>query len=221
MSSIDEQVQRIRSMVLPSGVLHGDPFQVLIKTILSHRTRDETTDTAASRLFERFPGPRELKNAPLEEVETLVRPTGFYSVKAARIIEVARIIDEDLGGVVPRTKEGLMRLPGVGPKTANCVRVFAYGDDAIPVDTHVHRIANRLGWVHTTSPEATESALEAVLPRHLWVPINELLVTFGKQVCRPVRPRCESCLLADTCPHGSAHSHVREGGIVKRSFENQ
>ena len=114
-----------------------------------------------------------------------------------------------------------MRLPGVGPKTANCVRVFAYGDDAIPVDTHVHRIANRLGWVHTTSPEATESALEAVLPRHFWVPINELLVTFGKQVCRPVRPRCGSCLLADTCPHGLAYSHVREEGIVKRSFENQ
>jgi endonuclease-3 len=210
MNDIAGQMARIREMVVPTGVLRGDPFQVLIKTILSHRTKDENTDAAAERLFARFPTPAALKAAPQDEVERLIRSTGFYTVKAARVIEVSRIIDEELGGIVPRDKAALMRLPGVGPKTANCVLVFAYGDDAIPVDTHVHRIANRIGWVSTKTPEETEPALERVLPRHLWAPANELLVTFGKAVCRPLRPRCGECLIAGSCAYFLATTHKRE-----------
>ena len=210
MDSIADQMARIRDMVVPDGVLRGSPFEVLIKTILSHRTKDENTDAAAARLFARFPTPRALKAAPPDEVERLIRSTGFYTVKAARVIEVSRIIDEELGGVVPRDKASLMALPGVGPKTANCVLVFAYGDDAIPVDTHVHRIANRIGWVSTKTPEETEPALERALPRALWAPANELLVTFGKQICRPQRPRCEACLIAPSCAYYQGISLKRE-----------
>lgn len=210
MESITGQMALIREMVEPHGVLRGSPFQVLIKTILSHRTKDENTDAAADRLFAKYPTPVLLKDAPPDDVERLIRSTGFYTVKAARVIEVSRIVDEELGGIVPRDKQALMELPGVGPKTANCVLVFAYGDDAIPVDTHVHRIANRIGWVSTRTAEETEPELERVLPKELWAPANELLVSFGKLVCKPQRPRCEACLLTPYCAYFKGISLKRE-----------
>ncbi|MBN1786258.1 MAG: endonuclease III [Candidatus Methanofastidiosa archaeon] len=213
MTDIVEQIKLISDMVDPIDLEKSDPFQTLVKTILSHRTKDENTDRASEALFGKFPNARALKSAPIELVEQLIRPAGFYSVKARRIIEVARLIDEEMGGNVPRTKEGLMALPGVGPKTANCVLVFAYGMDAIPVDTHVHRIANRIGWVITKRPEDTEEALLRKVPRDHWLTLNELLVNFGKTICRPVSPRCGICLLSGSCKYFKSTFHLKRKGV--------
>ena len=181
-----------------------DPFQVLIGTILSQRTRDANTDAASARLFARFPDARSLARARRSEVEALIRVTGFYRVKARVLGAVAREVLERFGGTVPREYDELVSLPGVGPKTANCVLVFGYGIPAIPVDTHVHRIANRLGVVRTKSPEETESALRARVDSRFWIPVNPLLVQHGQNLCRPNRPRCPECPIADQCATGIA-----------------
>ena len=185
-----------------------DPFQVLIGTILSQRTRDANTDAASARLFARFPDAPSLARAKRSEVEPLIRATGFYRVKARVLGVVAREVLDRFGGVVPRTYEELVSLPGVGPKTANCVLVFGYGIPAIPVDTHVHRIANRLGVVRTKTPEATEEALRERVDPRFWIPVNPLLVQHGQNLCRPNRPRCPECPIADQCATGTA---LREG----------
>lgn len=169
------------------------PFRVMIATLLSHRTRDEATHAACMSLFARHPTPASLASAPLSEIETLIRPVGFYRVKARRIRDVARTLIERHGGRVPEEFSELMALPGVGRKTANCVLVYGFGRDAIPVDTHVHRISNRLGIVRTTTPEETEGALTSLVPQDLWQDVNELMVVFGQRVCRPIGPRCREC----------------------------
>jgi len=216
MADILWQIRNIRLMVDPITINRNDPFQTLIKTILSHRTKDENTDKASEVLFKSYPDARSLKSASLGHVEKLIRPVGFFTVKAGRVIEVARIIDEELDGIVPRTKEELMKLPGVGPKTANCVLVFAYGFDAIPVDTHVHRIANRLGWVKTKDPVKTEEALMKIVPKEQWLMLNELLVNFGKKVCRPTSPKCGICLIKDSCKYYQDTSSL----IKEKSIDN-
>jgi endonuclease III len=181
-----------------------DPFQVLIGTILSQRTRDEATDVASARLFARYPDPARLAAADPRSIEPLIRETGFYRTKARAVRDCAREILERFHGVVPRTMEELLSLPHVGPKTANCVLVFGYGIPAIPVDTHVHRIANRLGVVHTRTPEETEARLREVVPERYWIPLNPLLVQHGQNVCRPVGPKCPECPVADLCATGVA-----------------
>jgi endonuclease-3 len=181
-----------------------DPFQVLIGTVLSQRTRDEATDVASARLFAQYPDATSLARAPTASVEPLIRGTGFYHTKARVIREVAREILGRFGGVVPKTFEELTSLRGVGPKTANCVLVFGYGIPAIPVDTHVHRIANRLGVVRTRTPEETERALAQSVDRRYWIPVNPLLVQHGQNLCRPIGPRCPECPIADLCATGRA-----------------
>jgi len=178
----------------------GDPFKVLIGTILSQRTRDEQTDKAAEALFSKFSTPEEIANADVEAIEKLIKPAGFYRVKAKKVKEVARLVLEQHGGAVPRDFEALMRLPSVGRKTANCVLVYGFGVPAIPVDTHVHRISNRLGWARTSTPEKTEAVLVKLIPKELWLGVNTLLVAHGRNVCRPVGPRCGECRLWDICP---------------------
>jgi endonuclease-3 len=186
-----------------------DPFQVLIGTILSQRTKDANTDRASAALFARYPSPRELALAPLGGLERLIRPVGFYRTKARNIRACARAILREHGGVVPRRYEELLKLPGVGPKTANCTLVFGYGEPAIPVDTHVHRIANRFGVLRTRTPEATEEELRRILPREYWIPLNPLLVQHGQNLCRPRNPRCPECPLVSLCPTGIAREHGR------------
>jgi len=186
-----------------------NPFQVLIGTILSQRTRDANTDVASARLFARFPDARSLAAARRTEVEPLIRATGFYRVKARVLGVVAREVLERFGGTVPRTYDELVSLPGVGPKTANCVLVFGYGIPAIPVDTHVHRIANRLGVVRTRTPEETEAALRETVDPRYWIPVNPLLVQHGQNLCRPNRPLCPQCPIADQCATGRALSEGR------------
>ncbi|HEX7899245.1 MAG TPA: endonuclease III [Planctomycetota bacterium] len=175
-----------------------DPFRILIGTILSARSRDEMTDKISAVLFARYPTAKALAGARRRDVEKILQPIGFYRTKAGYVIESARRV---LGGV-PRTLEGLMELPGVGRKVANCVLVYAFGERAIPVDTHVHRLSNRLGWVKTKTPEETERELVRRVPRRLWPLVNEALVAHGKRVCRPIGPLCESCPLVGDCAHG-------------------
>jgi len=175
-----------------------DPFRILIGTILSARSRDETTDRITDLLFAAWPTPRALARAPRRAVEKILKPIGFYRMKAGYVQETARLVLEK-GGIVPRTLEELLEFPGVGRKVANCVLVYAFGGQAIPVDTHVHRLSNRLGWVKTRSPEETERALVKMVPRRLWPLINEAFVAHGKRTCRPIGPLCQGCAIRFAC----------------------
>lgn len=184
------------------------PFRHLVGTILSARSRDETTDRVTEALFRRYPTPAALARARTSALERLLRPIGFYRTKARYVREAARHVLRR--GGVPDTLEGLLEIPGVGRKVANCVLVYAFGREAIPVDTHVHRIANRLGWVRTRAPEETERALAALVPRKLWPILNEVLVAHGKAVCRPIGPRCGPCPVRRACATGRALTAVPE-----------
>ncbi|RLG59518.1 MAG: endonuclease III [Candidatus Hydrothermarchaeota archaeon] len=177
-----------------------DPFVVLISTILSQRTRDENTIRATNKLFSVYKTPEEIAKAPLEKLEEIIKEVGFYKVKAKRIKEVSRIIAEKYNNSVPDNIKELLKLPGVGRKTANCVLVYGYNKHAIPVDTHVHRISNRLGLVKTKSPEETEKELTKIIPKEYWRELNSLFVKFGQIICKPINPRCNECPLADICP---------------------
>ncbi len=175
------------------------PYEVLVRTILSQRTRDENTDKATENLFSVYPTMEDVAEAPVEEIAELVRQAGFYNVKAARIKEVSNILLDEYGGIVPDTISELVKLPGVGRKTANCVLVFGFQKDAIPVDVHVHRISNRLGLVHTKEPEETEDVLREIVPQEYWLPINDLMVQFGQNICKPINPQHMECPFTELC----------------------
>lgn len=176
-------------------------FRVLIGTLLSARTQDATTHAASMRLFRRAPTPKAMVRLSVREIERLIYPVSFYRTKARHVKETCRLLMERFGGQVPGTMEALLTLPGVGRKTANLVLILAHGSrDNICVDTHVHRISNRLGWVSTKTPEQTEQALYRAIPRQWWPDVNLYLVTWGQNVCRPIGPRCRSCVLAARCP---------------------
>lgn len=177
----------------------GDPFRVLIATVLSQRTRDPVTAIASSRLFSRYPDVKKLAKADTRVVSRLIRPVGFYKTKARRIKEISRILLDKHGGKVPEKMEELLDLPAVGRKTANCVLVYGFGKPAIPVDTHVHRISNRLGLVHTKTPEETEIELTRITDRRDWLELNEVFVKFGQSICRPIGPKCSTCILNSNC----------------------
>jgi len=176
-----------------------DPFKILISTILSARTRDSNTEEATKTLFAKFNTPDLIANAEVDELEKLIYKSGFYKVKAVRIKEVSQIIKEKYNNVVPNDFEDLVSLPGVGAKTANCVLVYAFKVPAIPVDTHVHRIPNRLGWIKTKKPEETEKELKKIIPKDQWIHINRLFVRFGQEVCLPTHPKCDLCPINTIC----------------------
>lgn len=177
-----------------------DPFKILIGTILSLRTKDKTTEEAANRLFSVVKKPEDVLKLSVEEIEKLIYPVGFYKRKARQIQEIAKTIKEKYGGKVPNDIEELLKIKGVGRKTANLVITEAYDDYGICVDTHVHRISNRLGWVKTKTPEQTEMELRKILPKKYWKKINPILVTFGQNVCKPVSPLCSKCPIEAYCP---------------------
>jgi endonuclease-3 len=178
-----------------------DPFQVLIATMLSAQTRDAVTHAASTRLFAVARTPRAIAKLTVRQIERLIYPVSFYRNKAVHVKEACRQIVERFGGSVPRTMEQLLTLPGVGRKTANLVLILGFSSEHnICVDTHVHRIANRLGWVRTKTPEQTEQSLYESTPARWWPYINLYLVTWGQNVCRPIRPRCSACVLATYCP---------------------
>ncbi|MDO5836984.1 MAG: endonuclease III [Methanobacterium sp.] len=179
----------------------GDPYRVLIRTILSQRTRDDNTDRASAQLFSKFHTMTEIAQADPAELEPLIRPAGFYHVKARRIVEVSRKLLDEFKGQVPEDLDGLLKLPGVGRKTANCVLVYGFQKPAIPVDVHVHRISNRLGLVDTKNPEETEVELEKIVPRDYWIELNDLMVQFGQTICRPLSPKHQECPLQEICQY--------------------
>ncbi len=175
------------------------PFSILIGTILSARTKDESTTKVVKVLFSKYKNPKQLANAKLKDVEKIIKPIGFYHVKSKRIIEVAKIIDSKYKGKVPEDLDTLVELPGVGRKTANCVLVYAFEKPAIPVDIHVHRISNRLGLVETKNPEDTEQELMEKIDKKFWIDINDTFVMYGQNICKPISPMCDVCKIKQSC----------------------
>ncbi len=198
----------------PSPVAHFmkvrtfDPFRVLVATILSARTRDQTTTLAAERLFQVIRSLNDLQKLPLKQLETLIYPVGFYKTKARMLKQLPAAVITLTGGTLPDTVEELIKLPGVGRKTANLVVTEAFDGDGICVDIHVHRISNRLGLLNTNTPEKTEVALREILPRTYWKTWNRYLVAFGQTLCLPRTPRC------GTCP---IHSYCRRVGVARKN----
>ncbi len=179
----------------------GGPFSILIGTILSARTKDETTTKVVTVLFSKYKNAKELANAKLKDIEKIIKPIGFYHVKSKRITEVAKIIHSQYKGIVPDNLDTLVKLPGVGRKTANCVLVYAYDKPAIPVDIHVHRISNRLGLVDTKTPEETEQELMKKIPKKYWIDINDTFVMYGQNICKPISPMCDVCKIKRNCKY--------------------
>jgi endonuclease-3 len=174
-------------------------FEILISTVLSLRTKDDVTINACQRLFEKANTPEEFIKMDVESIKALIYPVGFYHTKASRIKEISELLIKKYNGNVPDDINELLKLPGVGRKTANLVLIEGFGKKAICVDTHVHRISNRTGYIKTRSPEKTEFALRKKLPRRYWIKYNEILVAFGQTICRPVSPFCSKCPVSNLC----------------------
>lgn len=177
-----------------------NPFKILISTILSARSRDEVTHPLCDRLFQKYPTAEKLAKAKPKEIEKLIKKIGFYKQKTKYIIGTAKKIVENKGRVPDKIEE-LTKLPGVGRKVAGCVMVYAHGKDAIPVDTHVHRISNRIGLVNTKYPEKTEQELMKITPGKYWQLVNELFVWYGKTTCKPITPECYGCKIIRYCDY--------------------
>lgn len=202
---IDEIVSTLKEAKQPQSEFvklmdsFNNPYLVLIACILSLRTNDRTTYPATLRMLELAKTPKAMKNVNVEDLVKAIYPVGFYANKAKQIIELSRQIDEELDGKVPDTIEELVKFKGVGRKTANLVLSQGFNKPAICVDVHVHRIFNRLGYVCTKNPEETEFALREKLPQKYWIDINTLMVTHGQNICKPTKPKCSECPIANYC----------------------
>ncbi|KMQ52379.1 Endonuclease III [Chitinispirillum alkaliphilum] len=177
----------------------NDPFKVLITTIMSARTRDETTTTAALRLFQHVTSPEDLKSISQSELEKLIYPVGFYKEKAKHLKKLPEVLDSLFQGSIPHTVDELVKLPGVGRKTANLVVAVAFNKPAVCVDIHVHRIFNRLGYLQSKTPHETEMKLRTHFPEKYWVTFNSYFVSFGQNTCTPINPKCPRCPIAIYC----------------------
>ena len=197
---IDILQEEVRQWQVPAvGHFTQTPFRVLISCILSLRTQDKTTYAASRRLFELAREPQTMAVLDVATIEQAIYPVGFYKTKAKNIREICRILLDRCDGQVPDAIDALLELPGVGRKTANLVVTLGFGKPGICVDTHVHRIPNRWGYVQTKTPEQTEMALRKKLPRRYWLIINDLLVAYGQNVCKPISPYCSQCKLQTFC----------------------
>jgi endonuclease-3 len=185
----------------------SDPYLVLIGTLLSLRTKDEMTEKAMEKLTQKAKTPQELLKIPEDELQKLIYPVGFYRIKSRTLRDVSGIIIDKYGGQVPDTIDELLTIKGVGRKTANLVITEGFGKPGICVDTHVHRISNRLGIVSTKKPHETEESLRKVLPGQYWIIYNTLLVTFGKRICKPISPLCSTCSLSPICKKAGVGKH--------------
>jgi endonuclease III len=184
-----------------------DPFRILVSTLLSLRTKDDVTEAASARLFALADTPRTLSRLATRTIARAIYPVGFYRTKARTVRDISRRLDDEYRGEVPDTIDELLTFKGVGRKTAALVVSLGFGKDAICVDTHVHRISNRLGWVATRTPAETEQALMRVLPRRRWIVANEIMVAFGQRVCTPLSPRCSTCPVAARCRRVGVERH--------------
>ncbi len=205
MKNIDKIVEGLKSAEQPQSDFvklmeeFHNPYLVLIGCILSLRTNDRTTYPATLRMLELAKSPEEMKKVDVKDLEKAIYPVGFYGHKAKQIIELSRIIADEMDGKVPDSIDELCKFNGVGRKTANLVLAKGFGIPAICVDVHVHRIFNRLGLIKTKNPEETEFALREKLPQKYWLDINTLLVTHGQNVCKPINPKCDICPVSDYC----------------------
>lgn len=194
-----DAVQQWKTPAVTEIAEDDDPFRVLIATVLSLRTKDEVTGPASRRLFALADNPYEMLTLTPEQIIEAIYPVGFYRRKAQNILDICRLLIDEHGGRVPADLDTLLELPGVGRKTANLVITLGFGEPGICVDTHVHRISNRWGYVETKTPDKTEMALRAKLPREYWIEFNDLLVTFGQNLCTPISPKCSICPLFELC----------------------
>ncbi len=182
----------------------GDPFQVLVATVISQRTREEQTTAVSARVFARYPDAAALSAADEADLYALLNGSEYREEKAPRLLALAAILVERYGGQVPDSIAALLSLPGVGRKTANCVLIYAFNKAALCVDTHMHRITNRLGWVATKTPDATEKALEKIMPQDLWAGSNRLFLQHGRALCLPTVPLCSRCPVRPWCAYGQS-----------------
>ncbi|OVE74651.1 hypothetical protein BVX95_01605 [archaeon D22] len=187
------------SMLAGFGGLRADPFKILIATVLSVRAKDAATIRVVEKMFSIYDTPKKILEAPIEILEDLIRPIGFFRIKTQRIKELSKQLIEIHDSKVPSDEDNLLSLTGVGRKVANCVLVYSFDKDAIPVDIHVHRISNRIGVINTKTPEESESELMRILPKRYWKIINEKMVLLGQQVCKPISPKCSLCNLNLVC----------------------
>ncbi len=202
-----KQVMKILSKVYPSNEKttlnrmrkKPDAFRILISCLLSLRTQDKNTEKASRQLFEVADTPKQIVALPIKKLEKLIFSSGHYKKKSRILKHVSKIILEKFKGKVPDTKEELLSIKGIGPKTANIVLAFAFGKNVLPIDTHCHRIPNRLGWVKTKSPEQTEKELEKILPKKYWNEFNAIFVQFGQTICKPISPFCSKCPINKYC----------------------
>lgn len=177
-----------------------DAFKILISCLLSLRTQDKNTEKASRQLFAVADTPQEIIKLPIEKLEKLIFSSGHYKKKARVLQSVSKELIDKFNSKVPSTREELLSIKGIGPKTANIVLAFAYGKDVLPIDTHCHRIPNRLGWIKTKNPEQTERELEKVLPKKYWQEFNAIFVQFGQTICQPISPWCSKCPINKYCP---------------------
>jgi endonuclease-3 len=177
-----------------------DAFKILISCLLSLRTQDKNTEKASNNLFAVATTPKGILAISDAELENLIFSSGHYKKKARTLKHVSEIILRKFNGKVPETKEELMSIKGIGPKTANIVLAFAFGKAVLPIDTHCHRIPNRLGWINTKTPEKTEEELGKILPKKYWKDFNAIFVQFGQTMCKPLSPRCSKCPINHYCP---------------------
>lgn len=199
MRTLRREVRKFKKTTLEVIATDRDPFKVLISCILSLQTRDAVTAQTSRQLYAVAQTPRAILALPDRELRRLIYPASFYNIKAGVIKGICRDLLERFEGRVPDTLEALTSMKGVGRKTANIVITLAYRKPGIAVDTHVHRISNRLGWVKTKTPAQTEFALRALLPRRYWIELNDLLVNWGQHVCTPLSPKCSQCAIAQWC----------------------
>lgn len=190
-----------RRYTQPAASSKASAWECLLFTLLSARTRDEQTEVVFQDLMRKWPTAQALGRAQVREVEQVLRKIGLYKGKARNVVSLAKMVQTKFGGKVPESLADLITLPGVGVKTARCVMVYAYGELVIPVDTHVQRIVNRLGWVKENTPEKTCFALEKTVPKKYWKDINRVMVQFGREVCVPGRPKCAICPVRQWCAY--------------------
>jgi len=180
--------------------LTKDPFSIFVSTLISLRTKDQVTIEASKKLFDEVKSFYDIKKIDEEKISQLIYPAGFYKTKAKRLKEIAEVIIREYNGELPSDMDSLLKLPGVGRKTANLVRILGFNLDGICVDTHVHRISNRLGLVKTKKPEETEFKLMESIEKKYWKSLNEYMVSYGQVVCKPISPHCTICELNTQCP---------------------
>ncbi|MCP2605012.1 endonuclease III [Candidatus Aminicenantes bacterium AH-873-B07] len=196
---IEKIINILESTYKPFDFTDRNPFKVLIITILSQRTKDTNTALSSKQFFEIVNSPEDVLKIDSKIIEEAIKPSGFYKIKTKRIIEISKQLIEKYKGKVPSTREELLKFKGVGRKTANAVLAFAFNKPALVVDTHVHRISNRLGLIKSKNPEQTEEKLSKIIPIKYWIRVNKLFVVHGQKICRPIKPKCNECKLINFC----------------------